>query len=171
MAKLNIRWVIPGGRPKAGQHLSEAQQRRYMNAGITRGQYESGAKVTGARGHGKTPEHGIGDARKHPEKYRDYIQKKEPPRRGGDVIEAGLAQLIEQAQRNSQAQLGNYIKYNRERTFKRIAGKITFNKDGSIKSRKGGMTKRQLRITAIATSDELRTLASEQREGNPFYYH
>lgn len=55
--------------------LSPAYRKRLQNAGITQNQYESGAKLSQARGHAQTPEH-PSDVEKHPGKYRRYEQSR-----------------------------------------------------------------------------------------------
>jgi hypothetical protein len=51
--------------------ISPAYRARLERGGITRQAYESGAKVTAARGHGATPEHPR-DAVKRPERFPAY---------------------------------------------------------------------------------------------------
>lgn len=46
-AQLSEPWISP----RTGREISPAQARRYAVAGITRGQYESGERVSAARGH------------------------------------------------------------------------------------------------------------------------
>src|ERR1700722_16012146 len=66
---------------KSWESLSPAYRTRLSRGGVTRGQYELGARLANARGHGATPEHPE-DAAKNPEKYREYNRKRR--REGGD---------------------------------------------------------------------------------------
>ena len=65
-------------------NLSAAYRKRLERGGINKRQYESGASLEKARGHGKTPEH-PGRERKNPNKYREYRDKQ---RRLIDKIQA-----------------------------------------------------------------------------------
>lgn len=60
--------------------LSANYRRRLERNGVTRSAYESGASLSGARGHAKTPERPE-RARKHPEQYPEYTRKRQ--RTGG----------------------------------------------------------------------------------------
>lgn len=64
-------------RRKGWDTLSSPVRRRYERAGITRAQYQSGASLSTARGHGRTPERPE-RAERAPDKYRDYLRNKRP---------------------------------------------------------------------------------------------
>lgn len=61
-------------RRRVWSSLSPTYQARLKRAGITKRQYESGAALSAARGHAKTPEHPREAARK-PERYPEYVEK------------------------------------------------------------------------------------------------
>lgn len=61
-------------KPRKWQTLSPAYRQRLERGGITRAAYESGAPVTAARGHAKTPERPA-RALKNPGKYPEYTTK------------------------------------------------------------------------------------------------
>src|SRR5260370_34545619 len=64
---------------KGWESLSKTYRDRLSRRGITKSQYEHGRPLSGARGHGATPEHGLKSARKNPKKYGDYIRKRSVP--------------------------------------------------------------------------------------------
>lgn len=63
--------------------LSESYRRRLERGGITRSAYESGASLSAARGHAKTPEKPERVA-KNPGKYADYTKRKAAPKTRSD---------------------------------------------------------------------------------------
>ncbi len=142
------RWLNRAGiRP-----ISEGYQRRLTRQGVTEEQFrDKGFKLSKARGHSKTPEHGILSAIKDPDKYRDYLKKR--PASGGTVSdrERWQTRFIANYDRN----LGDYFKYNRD-TVIRNAQKASI---------------RELMLGAQTAEMGLVTLASDQRRGSIFFYH
>jgi hypothetical protein len=55
--------------------LSDKYKARLARHGITEERYLSGEPLTGARGHGKTPEHPR-EAQRHPERFPEYVARK-----------------------------------------------------------------------------------------------
>jgi hypothetical protein len=133
--------------------LSADYRNRLARNGISKADYLAGQSVTKARGHGKTPEHGIKDAIKHPEKNREYLRKH--PVSIGQRGPAYRADLEDRALASMDAKLGLYLKYNRDRVIAKI----------------GKQSIRELLVTIEATEDELVELARSQRKGNPWHYH
>jgi hypothetical protein len=62
-------------RRKGWDQLSDNYRRRLERGGIRKSDYEGGIPLDIARGHGETPEHGLTDAVKDPERWFDYIQE------------------------------------------------------------------------------------------------
>jgi hypothetical protein len=94
MAKqpIGVRWERRDGKGL----LSEAQQRRYMNNGVTRSQYRDRSNsLKAARGHSETPEHPR-DVVKHPERYVKYRKTIRAVVKAGNTTEiveiAGLSE-------------------------------------------------------------------------------
>src|ERR1700691_1717151 len=92
---------------------------RLERGGITRNKYVAGESLSGSRGHSKTPEHGVKDAFKNPEKYKEYIKKKSPTGIGSLSPEQ-IADLKDRALANMDRRVGDYLKYNRQRVISRI---------------------------------------------------
>jgi hypothetical protein len=109
---LGSRWVIPHGRPKAGQLLSEAQQRRYMRSGMTKSEYESGASVKIQRGHGRTPEHKPRTPEEHKrivDKFPSYKQAVRVIVRAGEHANEEIIGGLNQPQRSMIAKHRNTV--------------------------------------------------------------
>lgn len=100
------------------------------------------------------PEHGIKDAVKNPDKYREYL-KKNPPTKTGGLPTLPRDQLERQSVQKMDYLFGNYHKYNRL----------------AVQNNMGKATIRELQLTLIAPEEQLLQLASVQRPGNPWYYH
>lgn len=64
------------GVARSWQNLTPAYRQRLANAGITQTQYESGASLAAARGHGQTPERPE-RAQRNPQKYRKYLNNRD----------------------------------------------------------------------------------------------
>lgn len=144
--------------------LSPAYRARLSRGGVTRSKYESGASLARARGHGATPEHPR-DARKNPERYREYNRKRQPKRSPEDVA-YDLNTAKDAAYLNIVAKLGDYIKFREENVRARVYGGQT--RDGEDAP---GMTLAEARWTARADTEELRSRASNQFKRNPWFYH
>ena len=155
---------------KGWDSLSPSYRRRLSRNGITRARYERGHKLDVARGHGGTPEHGLREARRNPVKYRDYIRKKiQPPsigQRSPEDIAREMNQTLDLAYYNVRRRLGNYLKYNDATVKSNIYGGIT-EQSGEV----SGMSFAEARWTAAADTEELRSRARQQYQGNPWFYH
>jgi hypothetical protein len=165
-----MRWIIPAGRPKAGRLLSAAQQRRYEKRGITRSAYESGVSVKAARGHAQTPEHGLGQALRNPARYKSYIQRKSKPDTGtrapSPEAEARLINDTKDQAYKSMQRLHEYLYYKDETVQANLYGGITAE-SGEVP----GMSHAEALWTAQADIEEIRSYASPQYKGNPWWYH
>jgi len=140
-------------RPRNWDALSPAYRARLQRNGITRQAYVSGASVKDARGHKATPEHGLRDAAKNPQRYQEYLHKKRPG--GGQRPPANLEDLKDRAFASMDGKIGSYFKYNRNAVIARV----------------NNMSERQLRLTIAATEDDLLALAAIRRKSNPWHYH
>jgi hypothetical protein len=157
---------------KAWESLSEPYRKRLSRYGITKSQYESGRPLSGARGHGATPEHGLKSARKNPKKYGDYIRKRAVPEGPHEVptsVEDEAYELNaarDAAFLNTHARLKDYFKYKRDTVLANVYGGIT-SESGPVP----GMSLAEARWTANADTEELRSHAEPQYTGNPWWYH
>lgn len=155
---------------KAWESLSGPYRKRLERYGITKSQYERGRPLSGARGHGATPEHGIKSARKNPKKYGDYIRKRAVPEvqvpasAEDEAYELNAAR--DAAYINTHSRLKDYFKYKRKTVLANVYGGIT-SESGPVP----GMTLAEARWTANADTEELRSHASPQYRGNPWFYH
>ena len=146
-----------------------------MRGGISRSQYEGGASLSGARGHSKTPEHGLKSARKNPQKYGDYLRKRTVPSGGGppsslkvDAEDEAYALNLyrDAAYWNIYGRLHQYYKYRDRTVLANVYGGTT-PESGNVP----GMDMDEARWTANADTEELRANASQQYQGNPWFYH
>jgi len=108
------------------------------------------------------------EAQRNRLRYRKYLDKNEkfgPSVTLNDEDEAyELNTARDNAYYNKKGRLGNYIKYNEQRTIARIYGD----------SDHPGMTLAEARWTANADTEELRSRASEYARGNDdvvWFYH
>lgn len=152
---------------KSWDSLSPAYRARLSRGGVTRRQYESGASLAKARGHGATPEHPR-EAARHPEKYREYNRKREKPKGTPSPEDRAyeLNSVRDAAYLNEVAKLGDYIKFNEPNVRARVYGGETSSGDDQP-----GMTLTEARWTARADAEELRSRASNQYKRNPWFYH
>lgn len=148
MANQPESWIIPAGRPRAGQTLSRTQQKRYEGKGLTKEQYESGASVKVARGHGKTPEHPR-EAERHPERYPEY---------GRQLTRDAIKSFDRLANYLERTDTVRWMKFNRNAVRERIED-----------SRISVADKRRI---ANASPEDLLDMAREDRgDFNPGWYH
>jgi hypothetical protein len=148
--------------------LSNNYRERLSRGGVTRGQYESGASLSRARGHGATPEHPR-EAYKRPERYSGYIRKRESRPLPGETPEDAAYSLNmarDNAYRNTVGRLGSYIKFNADIVRVNVYGGIGTDGEDRI-----GMSLSQAVWTSHADAEELRSRAEEQYRGNPWWYH
>lgn len=78
--------------------LSAVYKARLKRGGIGREEYMQGKPLTASRGHAHTPEHGLKEARKNPDRYREYLKKR--PSTGGQLPPEDKQRLIDQAVNN-----------------------------------------------------------------------
>jgi hypothetical protein len=162
--RLTSRWR----NPRTGALISEAYQRRLLKNGIAKREYETGraaksGKLGAARGHAATPEHGLKDAAKNPDKYQDYLRKRPT---GGQLPPVDIDQLRQDAYDNFHDIMGNHHAYNDQSVILRIMG------DPADQENYPGMSIRELQLTkSVRTMREIQDLATSQRTGNPFWYH
>jgi len=155
-------------RRKGWEALSPGYRKRLESKGITKARYDRGHKLDVARGHAETPEHGIKQARKQPLKYRKYLQKHE--KTGGQLPPEEEARRINAAKDaayfNIKGRLGEYLQYNDDTVTANIYGGTT-NESGQV----SGMSLGEANWTANADTEQLRSRASQQYKGNPWWYH
>lgn len=159
---------------KGWDSLSPAYRARLSRHGITKSQYERGRPLSGARGHGGTPEHGlksIPKGKKAQKKYGDYIRKRAVPETGlppkdaeDEAYELNAAR--DAAYLNFHGRLKDYFKYKRETVLANVYGGET-SESGPV----AGMSLAEARWTAQADTEELRSHAEPQYLGNPWWYH
>jgi hypothetical protein len=158
-------------RARVWENLSPAYRRRLEKAGITKRRYELGANLQHARGHTHTPEHGIAQARKHPAKYRKYLQKKEKIIGGGpfktpEDEARELNDRLDEAYANFYDRLHEYHKYRDGTVRANVYGGET-PESGEVP----GMSRGEAIWTARADTEEIRSRARDQYIGNPWWYH
>jgi len=158
---------------KGWQSLSPGYRSRLERKGITKAQYESGVNLSAARGHAKTPEHGLKSAFSNPKKYENYLQtrlaKTRPPgKRPEDALDEALRinEMLDKAFRNIHERLSNYAKYGEDTVRANVYGGVT-RESGAVP----GMSYAQALWTSTADTEELRSFASEQYRTNPWWYH
>lgn len=156
---------------KAWETLSEPYRKRLSRYGITRSQYESGRPLSGARGHGATPEHGLKSARRNPKKYGEYIRKRSVPTidyapKDAEDAAYELNAARDAAYYNITGLLGTYYKYNGRTVEANVYGGET-SESGPVP----GMDLAEARWTAKADTEELRSHAEPQYTANPWWYH
>ena len=156
------------GRRKSWDSLSPAYRQRLSRGGVTKEKYESGANLSAARGHARTPEHPR-EAAKRPERYPEYVQKRQAKQKKTPTPQEQAIsrnRRLDNAFRNFDARLGDYIKYNRTTVAANVyGGELPDGTDAP------GMSDEQAIWTANADAEEIRSRASEQYRGNPWWYH
>lgn len=155
-------------RRKGWDALSPGYRNRLESKGITKARYDRGHKLDVARGHAETPEHGLKQARKNPVKYRKYLQKHEPTGPGKSVEEQAreLNDAKDAAWYNITGRFHEYIGYNEDTVTANVYGGTT-SESGEV----SGMSLAEARWTANADTEQIRSRASEQYKGNPWWYH
>jgi hypothetical protein len=154
---------------KAWESLSPDYQRRLSRGGITKSSYQSGASLQKARGHAKTPEHGLRDAVRNPGKYRAYIAKRNAgpgQRETPEDMARRVNAMLDKAYANMKRQVGGYFKYNDKTVRANVYGGRTAE-SGEVR----GMDYAEALWTSTADSEEIRANASEQYRANVWFYH
>lgn len=159
-------------RQRSWESLSPKYRERLSRYGLTKSQYESGARpLAAARGHGATPEHGLKDAQKNPAKYGEYIRKravKTKPKVSGSIVAQAYAlnSARDAAFLNIVSRLHAYYKFNEDTVRSNVYGGTTAE-SGNVK----GMSLAEAQWTSAADTEELRSNAEPQYRGNPWFYH
>jgi len=160
---------------KGWTQLSPGYRARLQKNGISKAQYDAGKSLAKARGHSQTPEHGIKEAIRKPGKYRKYINKRtitggdRSPREVADEINT----ILDTAYDNIRRCLGDYHKYKDRNVRANVYGGIRsaqFLGEGS-EVETNAMDIPDAIWTANADTEALRSRASNQTEGNPWFYH
>jgi hypothetical protein len=159
---------------RAWESLSDAYRKRLARHGITKSQYENGRPLSGARGHAATPEHGLKSAKRNPKKYGDYIRKRSVPSApsapspgtAGEDEAYELNAARDAAFINIHSRLHTYFKYQRTTVLANVYGGST-SESGGVP----GMSLAEARWSANADTEELRSHATPQYTGNPWWYH
>lgn len=153
---------------KGWESLSASYRDRLSRNGITKERYERGHKLDVARGHATTPEHGIKQARKNPVKYREYLNKRE--RTGGGKSPEDIAHDINEARDRAYFRIvgyfQDYLKYNQATVSANVYGGRT-SESGDVP----GMSVSEAQWTSRADAEQIRSRASQQYQGNPWWYH
>jgi hypothetical protein len=159
----NVRIITAWISPKTGRPISPDYQRRLIRNGIGKRSFESGAaarsgKVTAARSHAETPEHGARDAVRRPEKFRKYLEKKDrelPPVPEGEPTKAERRLAEIRFRDNMKDKVGNYHKF----------------VELHVRERASLASWSDLQIGIHASEGQIRLLAADPRPDNPFQYH
>lgn len=167
------------GKPrKAWSQLTAGTRQRklrfYGKQGLTPRQvaarYNSGSlgSQAAARGHAVTPEHGLKQALQNPRKYQDYLRKQEKPKPKEEPSDTAIRinTILDRAFANFDGRLSHYVYYNVETVRANVYGGST-RETGDVP----GMSYAQALWTARADTEDIRSMASDQYRGNPWFYH
>lgn len=180
---------MPGKIPrKLWSQLKKSTQVRklrfYVKQGLSPRQvaarYNKGSlgSQSAARGHKATPEHGLKDAlrkSRKSSKYDKYLAKKaQPPEyeaEGASAYERAIDEAtylndLRDAAYASMHRLHDYVHYNDETVRANVYGGVT-SESGRVR----GMDAAEAAWTAQADIEDIRSMASEQFRGNPWWYH
>lgn len=151
------------------QGLSPRQVRERYNRGTLGSQ-------AAARGHRETPEHGLKEALRKSRKsakYDKYLERKSTVKiREGTsaidraIIEATNLNTLRDLAYASMYRLHDYVYYNDQTVRANVYGGIT-SESGPVP----GMSAAEATWTAQADIEDIRSQASEQFRGNPWWYH
>jgi len=168
MARPRKLWsqLAPGTRARKLSHykrhggLSPAKVARRYNAGTLGPQ-------TAVRGHRGTPEHGLEEALKKPGTYPAYERRQAKPKPGETPHEYAIrTNTTLDAAHRSMSRLQHYVHYSGDTVRANVYGGET-PESGPVP----GMSLAQAAWTAQADLEEIRSMASEQYRGNPWWYH
>lgn len=152
-------------KPRIWKRLSADYRGRLARQGISQADYEAGASLSHARGHGKTPEH-PSQAIRNPERYQEYLGKHTPSGPSGPPI-GNRSYWVRKFSDNMSRQLGHYMKFNRTKV--REHAQITDESSDFF------ISMDELMAGATAESEEelveLRESFSDSNRVNPFFYH
>lgn len=156
--------------------------RHYAKQGLTPRQvasrYNKGTlgSQAAARGHKSTPEHGLKQALRKSRvtsKYDKYIERKTEPKipEGLNDYEKAIERAtnlntIRDLAYASMHRLHDYVYYNDQTVRANVYGGVT-SESGPVP----GMSVAEATWTASADVEDIRSQASEQFRGNPWFYH
>lgn len=152
---------------KGWSELSPAYRQRLQRGGITEKQYTSGVPLSKARGHAKTPEHGIKDVIRRPAKFREYLNRN--PQAEAQMINS----IRDQAYENMVRRLGTYHSFKHKNVRANVYGGIRSwqHSDEPPEVEVPGMSLSEARWTATADTEAIRSRAADQQHTNPWWYH
>jgi hypothetical protein len=161
---------------KGWSELSPGYRTRLSKAGITKRQYDSGASLAKARGHAETPEHGIREALRKPARFRKYVQKRFTGgigHRSPEDVAREMNDILDAAHANIVRRLGDYHKFKpanvRANVYGGMRGPQFLGEGEQVEM--PAMDMQDAIWTATADTEALRSRASNQTEGNPWFYH
>jgi transposase len=155
--------------------------RHYAKQGLTPRQvaarYNKGSlgSQKAVRGHKGTPEHGLQEALRKSRKsgkYDEYLERKKPKIPEGlseydkALEEAVNLNTLRDAAYQSMHRLHDYVYYNDDTVRANVYGGVTAE-SGTVP----GMDAAEATWTASADIEDIRSMASEQFRGNPWWYH
>lgn len=140
---------------KTWAEYSPAYRARLTRHGITEANYRDVPR-TKARGHQRTPERPA-QARKHPEKYPEYVQKRRPPQ--GGPIET----LADRVIRRKEQLFGDFVKFNRKRSARAVHRNPATQQPPS--------QKRMQKFLAMNEADVMRNINWKKDEWAFLFYH
>ena len=163
--------MVRARNPGAWDALSPAYRARLERNGVTRQSYTSGAKLAKARGHAKTPEHGVKDAARNPAKYKDYLNKRPT---GGQQLPTSSIQ--EQAWQHGREIFGGHGSLFAPSDGGHVVLRDAYDAFASLENIKGsqgrpGMSRAEALAARNMSVDEWRNKARRQGKFNPFWYH
>lgn len=141
---------------KTWSDYSPAYRARLTRHGITEANYRDVSR-TKARGHGRTPERPA-QARKHPEKYPEYVQKRRRPPQGGPALT-----LAERVIRRKEELFGDFVKFNQKRSARAVHRNPTTHQPPS--------QKRMQKFLAMNASEVMRNVNWRNDDWAFLFYH
>lgn len=152
----------------AKQGLSPRQVRERYNRGTLGSQ-------SAVRGHKETPEHGLKEAlrkSRNTSRYDKYLERKsEPDTKGLNSYDAAIEKAtnlntLRDLAYASMRRLRDYVYYNDATVRANVYGGTT-SESGPVP----GMSAAEATWTASADIEDIRSQASDQYRGNPWWYH
>jgi len=148
-----------------------------LNARQVRERYNRGTlgSQAAARGHKSTPEHGLKEAlrkSRKSNKYDKYLERRTQPKTKGlssydKAVELAVAlNEMRDLAYTSMHRLHDYVYYNDQTVQANVYGGVT-TESGPVP----GMDIAAATWTASADIEDIRSMASEQYRGNPWFYH
>jgi hypothetical protein len=167
----HVRIITAWLSPKTGRTISPAYQRTLIRKGIRKQSFESGAAyrsgaVKAARRHTATPEHGLREALRNPEKNKEYLRKRQSPGKGGFDRSGQITETV----RNIDRLLGDYFKYDPESVRVHVELMSHAQREFARKATVDDL----LRFSKIQNRSQIKGLFVKRADGtwiNPFWYH